>query len=491
VNHVMDRSLNMAHRLPPCNIQAEQALLGALLANNKAYDRIVGVVSAEHFADPVNGKIFAVASEIIENGGLADAVTLKSRFSERGTLEDVGGTQYLTQLLTAMVGIIGVGEYAKVIRETWLRRQMIGMGEDLVNSAFASDPDVTPTQLLDRVTDDLGGLYAHGTTAKRSGTTVLQAINKALEEGPSGVALSTGMPSLDRISLRLRPGTLMCIGARPGMGKTALARSLAINVALGLGVTADGEIIDDQSLGRSVCYCALEENDADFGAAALAQLSDVSINDVLTGAFRTDTEMADRIVRATRRYAMAEENLHIFDQPRQSLRMITQQSRAVQRKMKGDLRLVIVDYLQLMPDHPSQKEKRLAVGQNAYGLKDLAKELGCCVVMLSQLSRGVDSRSDHRPTLSDLRESGEIEDACDVVLFPYREAYYFGQTRPVFDPSSPPAAYKQALNEWQAKFDELSKHAEIAAAKVRRGRANAFCRLLFRDTAVRFEEPQP
>jgi replicative DNA helicase len=492
-NEAVSPLFGLTLRLPPSNLEAEQALLGAILANNKAYERVSELLAAEHFADHVHRKIYQVCADLIEAGRVADAVTLKARFSEDGILEEVGGTAYLTQLLTAMVGIINAPSYAKVIRDCWLRRRMIAVGEDMVNNAFTNDPAMAGADFLDQATAQLNELAIYGSSGATS-ISLSDAVAGAIAEGEANrrgegiTAVSTGMPSVDAAILKLRAGSLYVVGARPGMGKTALARTVALNVALGMGVTVDGVLIDNQAGGSGICYCSLEETGADFGAGVLANLSGVPIAAILDGSAYGNSPQAIAIVKAQKRMKQGSDLLHVFCAPDQSLRSIRQQAMLARRRLAGNLRLIVIDYLQLMKDPPGARDKRLAVGENARGLKNLAKELDCAVLLLSQLNRGVDDRPDHRPIMRDLRETGEIEDNADVIIFPYREAYYHGQARPKRDPSEPEAVYQSKMNEWQDAHNTIALTAELIVPKVRRGRAPTFVDLAFIPERTRFEE---
>ncbi len=486
--------LGLSQRLPPSNLQAEQALLGALLANNKAYERTCGFLKPEHFADPIHGRIYGAIARRVDSGELADAVTMKAEFEHSGVLDEVGGTAYLAQLLSAMVGIINAGEYGRAIHDAWLRRELIDIGETVVNNAFGGDPDLPAgADQIEAAEQALFNLYSSGAKDSDEPVSLADAIKKAVDEGEKaskgeGVAtVSSGLPSLDAKILGLRAGHLIVIGARPGMGKTTLARTIGMNVSAGRGITEHGEVIDDQRLGRPVLHFALEETDTDWGAANAAQAAGVSIGSVLSGAVLKDNDAAARLVLARKR--VAETPYYVFDQPRQGLRQIAMKCRRMLRRHKGGLGAVIVDYLQLMPDPPGARDKRLAVGQNAYGLKDLAKELGCPVVLMSQLSRKVDERTDHRPTMSDLRETGEIEDAADVIIFIYREAFYYAQNRPKYDPEKP-EAYEAEVKDWERRLADMEGMAQAIIPKVRRGQAPTVVDLYFNGPKARFEEPR-
>jgi replicative DNA helicase len=481
--------LGLSQRLPPSNVAAEQALLGALLANNKTYERVSDYLASKHFADPRHGRIFAAIGRRIEAGHLADAVTLKAEFEHSGALEEVGGSAYLAQLLTAMVGIINAGEYGRTIHDAWLRRQLVEIGEVVVNRAFGAEPTMDGGAQLEAVQAELFAL-ASGTEGGGNGQVMLgAAVDQAVDEGEGAArgdrpaAPSTGLPSLDRCILRLRPGHLIVWGGRPGMGKTALARSIALNVSAGLSMSTEGEPRDEPGTGLPVAYFALEETSGDFGAAAIAQLAGVPMATTLAGQW--SKEEAARVVRAQDR--MRDVPLAVFDRPHQSAAKIASACRGFARRMKRPPGLVVIDYLQLVADPPGQRDKRLATGENAYSFKALAKELGCAVLLLSQLSRALEDRSDRRPTLRDLRESGAIEDAADVVIFPYRESYYLKQDRPKRGDDSA-ASYRQREIEWAAAVAKVDGHAEILIPKVRRGDAPTSCNLFFDGRRTRFEE---
>ena len=479
--------LGLSQRLPPSNIQAEQALLGALLANNKAYERVSEFLAPDHFADPIHGRIYQAIARRAEAGQLADAVMLKEEFEHSGALQDVGGTAYLAQLLTAMVGIINAGEYGRAIYDAWGRRQLIEFGENVVNAAFGDDPTKTTPEILAEADKNLGGLTdAYHRDGRGSVISAIDAVDLALTEGemaakgkgPSSV--STGIAGLDQLILRLRAGNLYVVGGRPGMGKTALARSIAVNVSREK-VTQDGELL----AGDPVAYFSMEEGHAEFGAAIIAQLAGVPIAATLNGEW-TDAQFQklDKARQQARglQLDVVRRKVSVTD--------IGRECRQISRKRKRKLSLVVVDYLQLMPDPPNRKDKRLAVGENAYGLKHLAEDLGCAVIALSQLSRAVEDRSDKRPTMRDLRESGEIEDAADVILFPFRQEYYLKQDRPVRNHSDGEsnAAYQHRLAEWQSKIDSACGQAELPIPKVRRGNAPVHLDLFFDAERTRFCE---
>lgn len=838
-------------RVMPANVDAEQALIGAIFASNRAYEKVAHIVTAGEFAEVAHRRIFEAIGKLIDAGSVADPVTVWSRLGGTGALDHVGGREYLAKLVMAMISIRDARDYATVIHNAWVRREVIEISEEMASKAFRGEDAIGTSDLVEVISQRLSAL-ALASDRQRLSISLHGAAQLAIAEGEKSrnglvpTAASTGIPSLDHAILGLRPGNLLVMGGRPGMGKaqpldakillangawttmgdiklgdrlasvdgapsivsgvydrgnrqvyrvtfsdgrsteacedhlwrvtyrdwasprvldtkmllrmlscvrynkrlsvdrisghfgsyvdlpidpyvlgallgdggltkatpgftsadpeildqlsvrlgdgvevrrvsnspynyristrdvpgrvmetrfrnsktvsryqaiayplttalkkfglygrgseekfipevyfgcsraqrldllrglmdtdgwaeahgsvrfssasrqlaedvcrlvrslggqcsikekrttytfkgathvglpayvcriraedadtyftlarksqrakrgrnatvslniesieptrtaetrcisvthstrlyvtddfvvthnSSLGRSIAVNVACGLGMTENGELIDDQGLGRPVAYFALEESADDFGAAALAQIAGVPMAVTLGGKY--EVRQMDKMVEVTRRFENSP--LEIFYRPRQSRREIAQQARDFRRKHKG-LALVVVDYLQLMADPQGAKDKRLAVGDNAYGLKELAKELGCAVLLLSQLGRQVDDRTDHRPVMRDLRESGEIEDAADVVMFPYREEYYARQNPPKQDSGEDPMSFQARVNDWNNHLNFLKGQAEVSIPKVRRGEAPVTVGLYFDGAKTRFEE---
>lgn len=488
-------------RQPPTNLEAEQALLGALLSNKKAYEYVGDFLLPDHFACPAHGRIYQAIQRRIKNDELADAVTLKAEFEHAGILDEVGGTAYLTQLLTAMVGIINAGDYGRAIHDAWLRRELIDKGETIVNQAFGGcdghGEHETAVDLLERVTSELTVLGTSG-PGSAAGSSISGAARAAMNEGLAAhrkevaESVSTGIPSLDAAIGLLRMGKMYVIAGRPSMGKTALMNSVAFNAAMGRGVTLDGEIIDDQKRGVGVGLFFLEGTDEDLGAAALSNISGVPADDILSGKAYEDPLACLALERAQRRLDEAGGFLETFTRAK-TLSAIRAQVRVLHRKMKGRLKIVVVDYLQRMNGPPGVKEPRLRHGENVCGLADLADDLGICIIVGAQLAKDVDKRPDHRPMLGDLRETSEIEEAAWVVAFPYREAKYFAETRPKFDRTSDDSwsGYQFRLAEWQREYDAIADKAEIIVAKNKRGPAPMVIESRFNGPCVKFEEPAP
>ena len=462
--------LGLSQRLPPSNSQAEQALLGALLANNRAYERVSEFLAPEHFVDPVHGRIYQSIARRIEAGQLADAVTLKAEFEHAGILDEVGGVPYLAQLLSAMVGIINAGEYGRAIHDAWLRRQLIDLGETVVNNAFGAEPELDGAKQIEFAEQSLFNLAKEGdsgtgfVTFEKALTLAIQGANRAFTN-PGGVSgLSTGLRDYDIKTGGLHPSDLMILAGRPAMGKTALATKIEYGAAKSL-VDAARAIDPDAKPKGTVAIFSLEMSAEQLAIRLLSEQARVSGDRIRRGDI--SQKDFDRFVQVSREIGSLP--MEIDDTPAITLSAMRTRCRRLQRT-KG-LSLVVVDYLQLMrPSVGTRPENRvLEVSQITQGLKAIAKELAVPVLALSQLSRQVESREDKRPQLSDLRESGTIEQDADSVMFVYRDEYYLEQKMPkevAFDHND---KFHNAMDDWQKKMNLAHNKAELILAKQRHG----------------------
>jgi replicative DNA helicase len=472
----------LSQRRPPANEQAEQALLGALLANNKAYDRVGEFLAPEHFADPVHGRIFAAIQRRIENSQLADAVTLRAEFEHSGILDEVGGTAYLAQLLGAMVGIINAGEYGQAIHDAWLRRQLIDIGETVVNRAFGSEDNLAGRDQIEAAEQSLFDL------AVERGDTGFKTFEAALKEAIDGATnafgraghvagLSTGLRDLDQKMGGLHPSDLMILAGRPGMGKTALATKIAFGAAEALVAEAGRDNVPP----KAIAIFSLEMSAEQLATRMLAETARISGDRIRRG--EIGQKDVDRFIQVSR--TLQHLPVQIDDTAALSLSAMRTRCRRLART-RG-LALVVVDYLQLMrPSAGTRPESRvLEISQITQGLKAIAKELSVPVIALSQLSRAVESRDDKRPQLADLRESGTIEQDADSVLFVYRDEYYLQQRMPKQIGHDSDDKYHDALEKWQRDMDSVHNKAELIIAKQRHGPTGTI-ELLFEGEFTRF-----
>ena len=470
MNSIDPPLLGLSQRMPPSNDRAEQALLGALLANNKAYERVSEFLSHEHFADAVHGRIYQAIARRVEAGQLADAVTLKAEFEHSGALDEVGGTAYFGQLLTAMVGIINAGEYGRTVHDTWLRRQLIDVGETVVNNAFGAEAALDGRAQIELAEATLFALATKGgsegglITFEKALTEAILGAERAFKQAGHVSGLSTGLRDLDKKTGGMHPSDLMVLAGRPGMGKSALATKMAFGAARALVRQAQEEDPNKQPDG-SVAIFSLEMSAEQLATRLLAEEARVSGDRIRRG--EIGQRDFDRFVQVSREIGGLP--LHIDDTP--AITMSALRTRCRRLKRTKGLSMVVVDYLQLMrPSVGTKPESRvLEISQITQGLKALAKEMEVPVLALSQLSRAVESREDKRPQLSDLRESGSIEQDADMVFFIYRDEYYLQQRAPkqmAFDSED---KFQAALDKWQRDMEQVHNKAEILIEKQRHG----------------------
>lgn len=489
-------------RSPPSNERAEMALLGALLANNKAYERVAEFLAPEHFADPVHGRIYQAIVRRVEAGQLADAVMLKAEFEHSGLLDEVGGTPYLARLLTSMVGIINAGEYGRAVHDAWLRRQLIDIGEVVVNNAFGADAELDGKQQIELAESELfklatvNGHDGGFVTFERALTEAISGAERAFRRAGHVSGLTTGLRDLDKKTGGLHPSDLMILAGRPGMGKTALATKIAFGAARALqeeakaaSVRSDQDTVQPGPKGGStdtvakgtVAFFSLEMSAEQLATRLLAEEARVSADRIRRG--EIGQREFDGFVKVSRELQSLP--LHIDDTP--ALSMSAMRTRCRRLKRTKGLSLVVVDYLQLMrPSVGTKPESRvLEISQITQGLKAIAKELAVPVLALSQLSRAVESREDKRPQLSDLRESGTIEQDADMVLFVYRDEYYLQQREPKRMNADNDEKHQIALEKWQRDMEEVHNKAEVLIEKQRHGPTGTI-KLLFEGEFTRF-----
>lgn len=464
--------LSHLQRLPPANLEAEQALLGALLANNKAYERVAEFLSAEHFVNAVHGRIYAAAARRIEAGQLADPLTLRGDFEHAGVLEEVGGVAYLGQLVSAMVGVVNAGDYGRLIYDCWLRRQLVDVGEVTVNRAFGAEPELDGTAQIEAAEQALFDLATRGGSESRAvsfETALAAAIDTAAaayKRDGKVSGLSTGLADLDAKTGGLHRSDLLILAGRPGMGKTALATKIAFGAAQALVNEAEAEAEGAAATPRqAVVVFSLEMSSEQLATRLLAEEARISSDRIRRG------EIAQRdfdtFVSVSRRIGRLP--LIIDDTPAITLSALRTRCRRIKRT-RG-LGLIVVDYLQLMrPAVGTRPDNRvLEISQITQGLKAIAKELDVPVLALSQLSRAVESREDKRPQLSDLRESGTIEQDADAVMFVYRDEYYLQARMPKSMNFEQSDKFQGALDKWQSDMESVHNKAELILAKQRHG----------------------
>ena len=462
--------LGLSQRLPPASLEAEQALLGALLANNKAYERVSEFLAPEHFADAVHGRIYEAIARRIEAGQLADPVTLRTEFEHSGLLDEVGGTAYLGQLLTAMVGIINAGDYGRIIHDTWIRRQLIDIGEITVNRAFGAEAELDGAGQIEAAEQSLfdlatrGGNEGRAMDFEKALTLAIESAARAFERDGKVSGLTTGLADLDAKTGGLHPSDLLILAGRPGMGKTALATKIGFGAAQALLAQARRDNPNAEAT-QAVVIFSLEMSAEQLATRLLAEEARIASDRIRRG--EIGQKDFDNFVAVSRRISRLP--LIIDDTPAVTLSALRTRCRRLKRT-RG-LALIIIDYLQLMrPAVGTKPENRvLEISQITQGLKAIAKELAVPVLALSQLSRAVESREDKRPQLSDLRESGTIEQDADAVMFVYRDEYYLQARMPKQMAFESEDKFQAALDKWQQDMEQVHNKAELILAKQRHG----------------------
>jgi replicative DNA helicase len=474
------------YRAPPVNYEAEQALLGAILENNYAFERVADFLRPEHFADAAHGRIFEAIGKLIERGQQANAITLKSLFDQDEALAEAGGANYLAKLQSSTITIVNAGDYGRTIYDLYLRRELIALGEDVVNDAFAQDLDATDQ--IETAEQKLYGLAEAGqperglTTFKSAVIDAVNMAEAALKRDSHVAGVSTGFKDLDRLLGGLHYSDLIVLAARPAMGKTALAANIAVSAAMARRKETgpDGTEVETPEV---VAFFSLEMSAEQLATRIIAEGAEVRSDAIRRGEIRND--QFDKIFETSR--ALYTLPLFIDDTP--ALTIGALRTRARRLKRQQGLSLIVVDYLQLMqgPAGLRSENRVQEVSEITRGLKAVAKELKVPVLALSQLSRQPEQRDDKRPQLADLRESGSIEQDADVVMFIYREEYYLARERPTQKANELKEKFNERQADYDLRMDEARNKAEIIIAKQRHGPTGTV-EMLFRGEFTRFSD---
>ena len=442
-------------RIVPMNIEAEQALLAALLTSNSVYERISDFLRPEQFYDDVNGKIFEAIAKLLENNQLADPLTLKNYFLQKDEMELIGGDRYLIELAKNAPILSNTATYGKLIYDLYQRREILKISDEITNEANSFDPETDASQIIEKAEVKLYNLSSSGEISqdfKKFSTSLVEAISSAesayKREGQlSGIA--TGFTDLDQLLGGFHKTDLIILAGRPSMGKTALATNIAFKMV-------NTKSIDDENKKNIVGFFSLEMSSEQLATRILAEDSSISSEKIRRGQLNSND--FQKIVKSSQ--TLGDLSLYIDDSPNLSISALRTRARRLKRKY--GLNAIVIDYLQLVRPSLSRPDNRvLEIAEMTRNLKSLAKELGIPVLCLSQLSRQVEQRDDKRPQLSDLRESGAIEQDADVVMFIYREEYYTERK----EPSQGTEDYQK----WQEKMAKIHNVAEVLVAKQRHG----------------------
>ncbi len=480
VNENVEQLAPNSFRRLPYNIESEKALIGAIFANNRAYESVSEYLQPQHFALTQHGRVFEACGKLIERGQIADSITLKRYFEQDKSLGEIGGSAYLDELISSAVTVINAQEYGRIIYDLFLKRELINLGEDVVNRAYKSEVEDNAIIQIDAAEQSLyelatSGSYEGGFIEFKE--TILKAIKIAetahkRESKLAGVG--SGFRDLDKLLGGFHQSDLIIIAGRPAMGKTALATNISYNAAKDYLETNGEE-------GAVVGFFSLEMSSEQLAARILSEQSNISSDRMRKG--ELSNEEFTRLVQASQ----ALHNAPIFIDDTPALTVSALRTRARRLKRQHKLSLIIIDYLQLISGSTnSRNDGRVQeVSEITRGLKTLAKELHVPVVALSQLSRQVENREDKRPQLADLRESGSIEQDADVVAFIFRDEYYLEKAEPKQRTEETLEKFALRVANWEERISRVHNTAEIIIAKQRHGPVGTV-KLMFDGQFTRF-----
>src|SRR5215213_3404761 len=473
----------------PQNVEAEAALLGALMIDNRLAEDIQLKLRPEHFYEPLHGRIYEQILRLLDKNMIASPVTLRPLFEADEEMKELGGPAYLAQLTGSGAAVIGARDFAEQIYELALLRALIGVGREMVEQALDTSEDVDPKGQIEaaeaalyRVAEEGGGEGSVKSFAEATRMAV-QMAEKALNTGGGLSGITTGLENVNAKTGGLHHSDLVILAGRPGMGKTALATNIAFNTAQRFiqDTVVDG-LAPEKSAGAPVAFFSLEMSADQLATRILAEQSGIPSENLRMG------KISQQDFRNLARAAAELESLPLYIDDTAGLSIAALRTRARRLKRQKGVGLIVVDYLQLLQGtgRNSNENRVNEISEISRGLKTLAKELEVPVVGLSQLSRAVEQREDKRPQLSDLRESGSIEQDADIVLFIYREDYYLKAVEP--DYPLPDEIEKQAKYEaWKEKYDPVAGRAEIIVAKQRHG-STGIVRVRFDGRTTKFSD---
>jgi replicative DNA helicase len=454
-----------AFRAPPHNIEAEQALLGAILVNNEAFYRVSDFLESKHFFEPIHQRIYELAGGLVRANKLATPVTLKTFLPSDLDIAGLSLNQYLARLAAEATTIINAEDFGRTVYDLSIRRNLIAIGEDMVNLAYDAPVDATPSSHIE---DAERKLYEIAETGRYDSgfqrfaqalTTAVDMAARAYQRDGSLSGLATGLTDLDSRMGGLQSSDLIILAGRPGMGKTALATNLAYNVAKAFAqgeVRADGH--RETVNGGIVGFFSLEMSAEQLATRIIAEQTGIPSNKIRRG----NIDEAD--FEKIKDVSIELQNLPFYVDETGGLSIGQLAARARRLKRQRGLDLLVIDYLQLLQgsSRRSSENRVQEITEITTRLKALAKELNVPILALSQLSRQVEARDDKRPQLSDLRESGSIEQDADVVLFVFREEYYHQMRKPT-------EANREKFAEWLAEGERVDGKAEVIIGKQRHG----------------------
>ena len=434
----------------PNNIESEQSVIGSILLNNEIFDEINLLITSKNFYDPMHQKIYMAIEKLIYSGMLANPITLKNYFENEK--DELNVPDYLVKITKFSTSSRQAIEYSKLIYDLYVKRELIKISENIIDTAKLNDLDNDGKSIIENFEKSLFDLAEKGSFSSslvkfdEAMKMTIEMASSAYKNEEGIVGVPTGLTDLDYRLGGLHKSDLLIIAGRPSMGKTALATNIAFNAA---------KKIQNDGRKSTIAFFSLEMSSEQLSTRILAEQSRIKSNDIRTG--KISEEQFDKFIETSKN--ISELPLYIDETPAISIAALSNRARRIKRLYGLDM--VVVDYIQLMKASNFREGRVQEISEITQGLKALAKELSVPVLALSQLSRAVEHRDDKKPQLSDLRESGSIEQDADVVMFVYREAYYLQGKEPR------PATVEHA--EWQAKMNDISHLAEIIIGKQRHG----------------------
>ncbi len=437
----------------PSNIEAEQALIGSILVNNDIIDEVSNIISHKDFYDPLHSKIYSLIESLHNKGMIANPITLKNSFENDQNLSEIGGTEYLVKLTRFSSSVRQSIDYAKIIHEKFVRRELVQISQTLSDESMDNSGEKSGEIIIQDTEKSLFDLAERG-TFNQSFLKFNQALDQTIEMAHNAmksdqgiVGIPTGLDDLDERLGGLHKSDLVIIAGRPSMGKTALATNIAYY--------ASKKILESEKKS-SVAFFSLEMSSEQLSTRILSEQARIRSNDIRRG--KVSEEEFNRLIETSR--SIHELPLYIDETPAITIATLSNRARRIKRLFGLDL--IVVDYIQLMTTGSKRFDGRVQeISEITQGLKALAKELGVPVLALSQLSRAVEQRDDKKPQLADLRESGSIEQDADVVMFVFREEYYLERKEPKLGTIE--------HGEWQSKMNEILGSADIIIGKQRHG----------------------
>ena len=475
----------------PCNIEAEAALLGALMIDNRLCEDVQVKLRSDHFHEPVHGRIYEAILKLVDRNMVANPVTLRPMFESDEAMRELGGPAYLAQLTGSGAALIGARDFARQVYDLALLRELIAVGRDMVEKAVDTSDSVDPKKQIEEAEVALykvaeeGGEQGSVKSFGQATRLAVEQAERALNSGGHLSGITTGFDCLNGKMGGLHRSDLLILAGRPGMGKTSLATNIAFGAAQRLVRDREDGIAEGKSAGAGVAFFSLEMSADQLATRILSEQSEISSENLRMG------KISQQDFRDLARAAAELETLPLYIDDTPGLTIAALRTRARRLKRQKGIDLIVVDYLQLLQGSGNSRDGNRVqeISEISRGLKQLAKELHVPVIALSQLSRQVESRENKRPQLSDLRESGSIEQDADIVLFVYREEYYvnFEKPKEASVHAGDDAGSVAAFEDWQRRLEKVHGLAEVVIAKQRHG-ATGTVMLKFESKYTRFSD---